>query len=232
MRRLVIAALVVVAVCVVAGTAMAAVASAGNGNDGNANLDWKVYSLGASGQTYTTKPASMIEGGSGFAFTTAPDTRLMMTKHPGDLLGDLTGKTLKATFKVVGDAPEFTYYGEGKDWNPCGTPASVRLYFEGNTNGSFTYDSAGYSKYWWSNPDAYTLTSIGAGEVELSVPLTTDEWSNWGGQLASNVPANFNDAVADVSGVGLSFGGGCFFANGVGLDSGSASFVLTNYSAS
>jgi len=55
-------------------------------------------------------------------------------------------------------------------------------------------------------------------------------WSDWGGQNAFDVPAAFAAAVVNVSGIGLSFGGGSFFANGVGMSAGSASLTLTSYS--
>lgn len=225
--------LIPLAVCVLALAAAVPVLADdfANGNGANAAPNWKVYSLSSSGQTYATKGAQASNGGIGFDFMTTPNTRLFMTTHPGDLLGDLTGKTITATFTIVGSSPAFTYYGEGQTWNPCGTPASVRLYFEGNTNGPFTNDTAGYSKYWWSNPGSATLTSVVGATVTLNVPLTTAEWSDWGGEPASTVASYFNEAVADVSGIGLSFGGGCFFANGVGLTSGGpASFVLTSFS--
>ena len=45
------------------------------------------------------------------------------------------------------------------------------------------------------------------------------------------VPAAFAAAVKDVKTIGLSFGGGCYFENGVGigLNSGSGFFRLVNY---
>lgn len=193
------------------------------GNGAGAAANWKVYSLSSSGQTYTTKPATASADGVGFAFASAPDTRLFMTTHPGDLLGDLLGKTITATFEIVGDAPGFTYSGTSQ-----GLPPSVRLYFEGNTNGPFTYDTAGYSKYWWSNPESATLA---AGTITLTAKITPALWSDWGGEPGAGVPDAFDAAAAHVSGIGLSFGGGSFFANGVGA-SGPASFVLTDYSVS
>jgi hypothetical protein len=200
----------------------------------NAAANWKVYGINPSGMAYGSSKVASSSDGVGFDFQAMPDTNstgtgtsLLMTTHPGGLLGDLSGKTVSATFTVTGTNPVFTYYGDGQPWNSCGTPASVRLYFEGNTNGPFAY-----SKYWWSNPGSATLASVVGNTVTLSVPLDASEWSNWGGQLGSSIPGQFNAAAADVSGIGLSFGGGCFFANGVGLASGSASFQLKSYSVS
>lgn len=210
-----------------AGPALATDFSQGNGARAAAN--WKVYNFNASGQAYSSHVATTSATGIGFDFLTTPDTALFLTNQDKSLLGDLTGKTITATFMAVAGSPgaAFTYYGAP---GTCGLHGpSVRLFFEGNTNGPFTYDTAGYAKYWWSNPDSATLASIVGTTVTLTVPLDTAHWSDWGGQLASSVPSYFAAAVADVREVGLSFGGGCYFANGVGMAAGSASFVLTGY---
>ena len=62
--------------------------------------------------------------------------------------------------------------------------------------------------------------------------MTTANWSDWGGELAASVPTYFAAAAQDVSSIGLSFGGGCFFANGVGVTARNASFVLTSFTVS
>jgi hypothetical protein len=57
-------------------------------------------------------------------------------------------------------------------------------------------------------------------------------WSDWNGQFGTvdaETTAAFEAAAADPDLVGLSFGGGCFFENGVGTSSGSATFKLISY---
>jgi hypothetical protein len=41
----------------------------------------------------------------------------------------------------------------------------------------------------------------------------------------------FMDAASNVTMIGLSFGGGCFFENGVGTIDGSGTFTLDSFSA-
>lgn len=199
-----------------------------HGGGANAAANWKVYNYNASNMAYASRVATTSASGIGFDFLSTPDTALFLTGQDKSLLGDLTGKTITATFTIAGSADAaFTYYGAP---GACGLNGpSVRLFFEGNTNGPFTYDTAGYSKYWWSNPGSDTLASLVGNTLTLTVPVDTADWSDWGGELASSVPTYFAAAVADVSAIGLSFGGGCFFANGVGMSAGSASFVLTGY---
>lgn len=186
---------------------------------------WKVYTYNSSGQAYTSKIATTYTTGRGFDFLSTPDTALLTTSQDKSLLGNLTGKTLTATFTITGASPTFTYYGAP---DACGTAPAVRLYFEGNSKGKFTYDTAGYSKFWWSNPVSTTL-AVSSDTLTLQASLDTANWSDWGGELASTVPTYFDKAVASVSSVGVSFGGGCFFANGVGVATGSAQFILTGY---
>jgi hypothetical protein len=182
--------------------------------------NWKLLGLGSSGRTWTSKPATAFADGIGFAFSTTPtDTRLFLTSHPGSgLLGDLTGKTLTATFTITGTATAFTYPEGGPPMNACPTPASVRLYFEGNT----TLEN--YHQ-WWSNPQAYTLTSLVGHTLTLTVPLDRANWSDKNDD-------DFAAAVANVGAVGVSFGGGCFLPTGVAPTDGTASFVLKSYSVS
>lgn len=69
------------------------------------------------------------------------------------------------------------------------------------------------------------------------MPLTTGfsggEWSDYFGHFGNNpaYAAAFAAAVKDVQMIGLSFGGGCFFENGVGIvpGTGSGSFRLMDF---
>src|SRR5439155_16387434 len=74
--------------------------------------------------------------------------------------------------------------------------------------------SAEYGR-WWSNPIAYELT---AGSTTLTVPLTSDAWSDVNGRFGNYdaaTAAAFNDAITHMTKVGLTFAGGCFFGHGV-----------------
>ena len=189
---------------------------------------WNVYNINSGGAAYTPKSAPGTSTSvAGFSFPSTPTTALLTTTQDKSLLGDLTGKMITANFTVTTSGAAVFTYGGAPDG--CGSAPAVRLYFTGNTKGKFTYDSAGYSKFWWSNPQAATLVG---NTLTVTAPVDTANWSDWGGELASSVPTYFATAASQVSEIGLSFGGGCFFANGVGMSAGSASFTLTSYSIS
>jgi hypothetical protein len=191
---------------------------------------WMQYFYRANGVAPAPKPSTLVNGGTAvaFDFLPTPDTSGFQTKHPaynGKLLGDLTGKTISASGNVSGVTGLFTYYGQGSPSNPCLTPANVRLYFETNNN------ELGESQYWWSNPVSYTLVN---GTFSLTANLNPASWSDRDGHVGTYDAAHtaaFLAAISDVQQIGLSFGGGCFFANGVGTTDGSGTFTLTNYTA-
>lgn len=190
---------------------------------------WMQYYYRGNGAAPAPKPSTLMEGGTavGFTFTTSPDTSSFLTGHPAyndTLLGDLTGKTLTSSFRVNASGP-FTYYGAGTPGNPCPTPANVRLYFSTNN------PELGESQYWWSNPESRVLLP-GDTEHSLNANFNPASWSDRDGHFGTFDPAHqaaFFAAAGDVQHIGLSFGGGCFFANGVGNPDG-ATFALRTFS--
>src|ERR1044072_1901128 len=197
-------------------------------------VKWKVVDY----NRITTHPSRIpfklavgADGGIGFDFLYTPDTALLGTSHPsykGDLFGDMTNETLSATVGVtVTPGTQFTYYGQP---DACGNPAYLRFYFETDTSGKFEY-----TDYWWSNPVHANLDDLkNLGDQTLVVDMSDPAmWSDWNGQFGTTDPVAFAAAVKNVKFVGLSFGGGCFFENGVGIaaGSGSGSFRLMDFTA-
>src|SRR5712691_9021795 len=141
---------------------------------------------------YTSSPHGTISfaaaptAASGIAslnFTNQPNMALLVTSNKAkfpSLLGDLTGKSVSASFTVSGltTGSSFMYYGEP---DACGgTTAYVRYYFETSNAGGFDE-----THYWWSNPVSATL--IVNGSVSLAtVPLTGASWSDFYGHFGSN----------------------------------------------
>jgi hypothetical protein len=210
------------------------VATAETFDNPQGNFNWKVYDYNASGQALRVRQPFLVsngsDGGIAFDFLYTPDTALLMTGHPsyrGDLLRDMSHKTLSARvgLTITSGNPTFTYYGEGTTSNPCVYPANARFFFQTRTNGPFNP-----SDYWWSNPENAVLESLKTGDKTIMVSFEPGMWTNYFGQPD---PAGFAIAEQNVVAIGLSFGGGCFFENGVGIvpGTGSASFRLMDYSA-
>jgi len=199
---------------------------------------WTVYDYNPSGHALAPRvaasshPATMTSGTWSFPFEQNTYTALLTTTDPS-LTGDLTSKTLTDSIAVSG----VTVTGTFQEQNGGGcTPDKqyVRFYFTSPTgagaSGTTGRGSAGfYTQFWWSNPVHYDLT--GNGAVTLTAPVSDPtQWSDWNGHKAnynSDVTASFNRAVTKVQEIGLSFGGGCFFENGVTTSDGSGIFSST-----
>ena len=178
------------------------------------------------------------QGSAGIAtinFAVPDKARLLYNSKDSALLGSQSGSTMSATFAVQGvsDSAAFTYSGEGTTSNPCGTPATVRLAFESIAPGS----KFAYTNYWWADAStaSYVLAnSEGTVTVTAVVDPIAEQWSDWNGQQANSSPdvtAAFNAAAANMTEVGLSFGGGCFFENGVGTTDGSGTLTLNTFAS-
>jgi hypothetical protein len=205
----------------------ATVPAIASGNASNGNI-WKVYDYNPSNRAFRQRvPTNLNAGGVEFSFLSTPDTAYLLTgnKHSG-LLGDLTGGILTAEVGITPAGTCVQYYG-----GPSGcSSATVRLYFETDTSGK-GFDP---KDYWW-------FTGSGSGEAALSLMTTAtltgdladpSQWSDWDGHNALYDQAHtdaFNAAVANVQYVGLSYGGGSGYANGVGATGGPASFQLNSY---
>jgi hypothetical protein len=213
---------------VIVGLALATTISLPAISAGNGASKWQVWSYNPSNRALRGSISADANAGiATFAFPATPDVALLVTDHgsyKGSLLGDLTGRTVSASVSAAGGP--FTYFGQGSPQNPCGTPANVRLFFQTKSSGSFAE-----TDYWWSNPVSLTLALIPSA-TPMSAPLTGANWSDYFGHFGNDpqFAAAFADAVKNVTSIGLSFGGGCFFENGVGAPNGGL-FTLWNFTA-
>ena len=184
---------------------------------------WKTYDYNSSGHAITPTSATST-GADNASFNFQPNVyTAQLVTTAKTLVGDQTGGTVNATLTVTGVTGAFV------DQNGGGcTPdnQTVRLFFT-TKNPGFNY-----TDYWWSNPTAMTLTAP-TSSATLNVSLDPSQWSDWNGEKgdsSASVTAAFNAAVANVQTIGLSFGGGCFFENGVTTSDGSGTFALTGFS--
>ena len=160
-------------------------------------------------------------------FTDQANTALLVTTHgeyKGSLLGNLTGRSVSATFQVTGATSAFIFFGEPY----CGTTSAVRLFFQTSNAGGFNE-----THYWWSNPVSVVLANM-SSPITISASLSDPgAWSDFYGHFGNDSEfPGFTDAVSNVTTIGLSFGGGCFFENGVGTIDGSGTFTLDSFSVS
>ena len=168
--------------------------------------------------------------------------------------------TLTATIKVLTSASTTMFVGNPNGGCPASAPnncpGSVRLYFTSNLpqagmssclglNGNSQHAVvANEFDYWWSNTPLRAMTGIPGsyyqfsptgggsnGPITLKVSLDPMNWSDLCGHFGILDPAAFMASISNIKNLGVSFGSGFFFENGVGVDgaTGTATFQLTSY---
>jgi hypothetical protein len=202
------------AVVIVAALSMTAVAFAAS-----TNTQWKLGS-------YTAKGGfSFKEAKSGnFTLPMTPNPALDLT-NKGTLVGDQLGKTITATFTINDPVAMFTYGGEP---DGSGGVANTRLYFD---SASIVGPTQVSTNFWWSDA-AFQNLSNGTFTLTAVIDPTTSSWSAYNGEPSSSNTAAFDAAASNIKDIGLSFGGGYFFANGVGTSDGLGTFTLTSFTVS
>ncbi len=207
--------------------------------------EWTVYDYNPSNQAIAPRnspnsmPATTTGDMTSFPFKPSIFTALLTTTD-ASLSGDLSSKTLNVTVSVTGGAGTFQY----RDSATCGSPpAKVRFYFTSPkasgpacpTGGSALPQNTGfYTQFWWSNPVSVPLFTDPQSSTMISQLVNAPGmWSDWNGKFNNDpsctpaIEEAFQVAIHNVQAVGLSFGGGCFFENGVTTSDGGGTFNST-----
>ena len=185
---------------------------------------WKLYTFNASGRALRSQTATVSATGvASFTFPTTPDAAYLLSAKAAT---NATG--LSAAVSIAGTATFANYPG----CTNSTTSPTVGLYFETKAAGGFNP-----SDYWWSSTRT-ALTSPSSSTLAAAFG-DGSTWTNFYGK-AGNQPGTyvvngttypsaadgFAAAVANIASWGVSFGGDCFYANGVGTPTGSAVFTL------
>jgi len=206
------------AVAMVGGLAVASTV-AGAASNGPGASGWHIGYYNSSGRALSLAQAAPGGGVASLNFTNQPNTALLIADQGSDkaIVGNQAGGTITATFTVSDATGAFTYYGGPSS----GGQANVRLFFE-TGGGPFAY-----TNYWWSD---VAFTPLGNGTYTLTAQIDpAAQWSDWNGQPSATNIAAFDAAASDITGIGLSFGGGAGFENGVGTTNGSGSLTLNSF---
>jgi hypothetical protein len=196
---------------------------------------WRVYDYNPSGRAISPRVSAASQPATTTGVTTSFPFKLntytaLLTTTDASLTGDLSTKTLNVTVSVSGGAGTF------QDQNNGGCPPdnkSVRFYFTSpKASGTTGPGTTGfYTQFWWSNPISVTLLTDPQGPMTITQAVNSPAmWSDWNGQSGASSPEvteAFEIGIQNVQTVGLSFGGGCFFENGVTTSDGGGTFVST-----
>jgi hypothetical protein len=182
-----------------------------------ASTTWKLYSFNSSGRALRAQKVSFETATNtvSFTFPETADAAYLTSSKVGEF-GDLTNQTLHGTASITNVAPGTTFANYPGCTGSSGDP-TVGLYFSTKATGGFNP-----AVYWWSTKRVPLATIINTPTV-LDTALAQGMWTDYYGH---SDPAAFAAAVKNVVDWGVSFGGDCFYANGVGTPSGSADFSL------
>jgi len=195
---------------------------------------WTVFDFNPSGQAIAPRvsAASMPATNDGttvsFPFKLNTFTALLTTTD-ASLTGDLSMKTLNVTVSVTGGSGTFQHRS-----TPCDPGETfVRFYFTSpKASGTTGTGTTGFfTQFWWSNPIHVPLARDPQDPVSISqmvnAPIMWSDWNGKRGTESAEVTEAFEVAIHNVQTVGLSFGGGCFFENGVTTSDGMGTFNST-----
>jgi hypothetical protein len=199
--------------------------------------EWTVYDYNPSNQAIAPRnspnsmPATSSDSGVTWQFPFRPNiyTALFTTKDPS-MTGDLSAKTLQVTVGVDGGSGTFQDQHNG---GCVPDEKYVRFYFASpRASGTTGTGTTGfYTQFWWSNPVHVPLATDPQDPLSISQVVNAPSmWSDWNGKRGSDsveVTEAFMVAIHNVQTVGLSFGGGCFFENGVTTSDGLGTFQST-----
>ena len=169
-------------------------------------------------------PTSQTGGGWYFEFPTDPNS----VHYVLAAVNVAASSYVEANILVTNTkTPVFVY--DFQRQNTCGSPAHVRFLLQ--EKGDDLSGTGGKQYFrWWSNRVAYRLAP---GQANMKASLTDlSQWTSVFGEKANATAAaaaGFKEAVANLGGVGFSFGGGCFYGHGVAVRGGDARFVVTDY---
>lgn len=128
-----------------------------------------------------------------------------------------TPNSVTITFRVLCDSPQQFVVVDPSDM----PPATVRLFFEQQNDNLRNPNGR-----WWSYASMYDLSEASVFNTSFTVPFTSNQWSNVDGQFDEQA---FDAALRNIGWVGMTFGGQRFAGHGVAINSGSAQYVLVDY---
>jgi hypothetical protein len=205
---------------------------------------WKVYeenTLPSGLHFYPATHATTVASGVEFEM---PDASGLSPTYVNYLLDNYTASlteddAITAVIDVDTSSGDVSFIGNpsGKCGTGANCPGSVRLLIEsnlptGNGNAPCVGPGLNQDNYWWSNPTDYVFVQGPSGDVTLQVSLDPGDWSNVCGKDGTADSAGFGAAIKDIKYLGLSFGSGSRYANGLGVNGtnvGTAEFKLESF---
>jgi hypothetical protein len=160
-------------------------------------------------------PATDMEGAWSFEFPSS-ETGGLVAYVQTPFTATMPPNNVTVTFEVESDSPQYVVVDPNDH-----PPATVRLFFEQQDD-----DLSNPNGRWWANASVYDLGSQDGQTLTFDVPLTSDQWTNVNGQQDAQA---FSAALKNIGWVGMTFGGQYYAGHGVAISSGTAKYILIDY---
>lgn len=198
------------------------------------NGNWRVYTIKAATNTWANMSKAKEAVGSGVSFPvqtfSAVDSGLFSVYLSANAPKiDVSGLTISATVGLTLNGPA-QFWTRSTACDNTGDDAYVRLEFQSVTSGPYSA-----SDYWWSTgSNSVNLSDLAtSGPTTLSVAIGDgSNWSNIDGQLGTDDPTGFANAIANVKQIGVAFGSACRYASGFAVSGATGTFDLLGYTVS
>ncbi len=147
------------------------------------------------------------------------------------VIGDLIGKTITLETHIENDViPQFMFGGQFGCCNTGSMPPHYRVFITSDTR-TFNAHSGNTAptNYWWSELGQVSLNDlVQVPYATITVNCSSSVWTDGWGERSDGVRSNdFQNCLANVAQVGIMFGGGNYFDNGVSTTNNvPATFVL------
>lgn len=149
-----------------------------------------------------------------FTFPSLPQTVNYL--HHASLSTTLAG-SLVIQFRVT-QAPDARFVNWEHSEQGCGSYVTPFIF-------AYRNDMQGEFSRWWAGGYRTLLRS---GDFSVTVPIDPSAWSSVYGKFGNDYPTEFANAMQNVSGLGVTFGGCSFYGHGVASE-GAADFALLRY---
>lgn len=136
----------------------------------------------------------------------------------------LTGKTsITLNYSITGTDPVFDAHSNTNNTCEPNIPHALLIIRRAGDNGS---GIGAFEFYRWF--DMTDEQPLALGDHVMTAPLDPARWVSVFGKMGSDpsTAAGWAGALANVSNIGVGFGGGCFAAHGVAVTSGAARFII------
>lgn len=183
-------------------------------------------SLNRKDWTYTGNPLQWSNDASGALTFVFPSKQTVNYTYEWVKVPKVIYDSLTATITITVLTGTPVFHFDASQPANCTMKPFVVLFM--SSNWSSASGGNGDDDRWWAFADKVTLAP---GPITLTARIDPARWLNVNGQTGDTRPAQFQSATRNINGLGLTYGGGCYYGHGVFTTGGTARMAITHLEA-